>query len=413
MPSYADLQKMQLPGLRSLFQMSVSFIKKQWLLSKYQQDIETLTRERPELNPLDIVLYQASCLGNIGDVQWALSLGADVDYKEPYHGKTSLMQAAIGDEAELVRVLLMAGADPNIETNHASEYRQIAALWAAFFGNAECVRLITQSPRFDVALHSNHPSCHYWINRFNPSAPSDLSTSYLIQAGVILDNAGVRYVDPTQPQGWCADIPNAEVFYWALQNGKLETVKTLLGQGMRVDSRPDYPYFKSPLTVAAEHGQLECCRLLVTHGAKLNLLETELPHMNCRFPIFAAATHRHWDVVEYLAAKGADTSYLRGLFLNHDENEAFRQSVERGLSQWNQQVRLTLALGRHPRVGELSPLRVDMANSDIFDRNCLLMVSGFLPGAPERLQNHVLSHEVSFPRLEDEEEKSSVKFKKS
>ncbi|MCI4371987.1 MAG: ankyrin repeat domain-containing protein [Thermoplasmata archaeon] len=93
-----------------------------------------------EANPEGFTpLGLAAFFGHVDAVKALLELGADVNRKEPSRFANTALDAAVsGDHAEVVRVLLAAGGNPNVrsEANYTPLHK------AAAHGNPEIVRLL-------------------------------------------------------------------------------------------------------------------------------------------------------------------------------------------------------------------------------------------------------------------------------
>lgn len=86
----------------------------------------------------------------------------------------------------------------------------------------------------------------------------------------------------------------------AADSGDAATVKLLLEHGAKPNGVSGDAK-GTPLCNAAEKGDLECVRLLVDHGADIN----GTGYLG-RAPLHLAAARSHFEVVQYLLAKGAD-----------------------------------------------------------------------------------------------------------
>ena len=89
----------------------------------------------------------------VGRVASLLRRGAPVNGTDK-NGTTPLYKAAVQGEAEIVRVLLEAGADPNLESGGESEGTPLCA--AAAWGRAEIVRLLIQHGADPNAVESEN-----------------------------------------------------------------------------------------------------------------------------------------------------------------------------------------------------------------------------------------------------------------
>mgnify|MGYP000418242874 CR=1 FL=1 len=86
----------------------------------------------------------------------------------------------------------------------------------------------------------------------------------------------------------------------AVESGDLDTVKSLMQQGINPDICHNGR--ATPLYLAAQHGELQIAELLVESGADINNgLNT---HQGWN-PLLAAAVNKHPEIVEFLKDKGA------------------------------------------------------------------------------------------------------------
>jgi ankyrin repeat protein len=106
------------------------------------QTAEQMWRENPGLAaPAAGVLHLMAKRGDVRAVKWLLDHGADPSARWPHWDSevTPLHLAILGDHAEVVRVLVAAGADPNIrDSKHDSD----AMGWAEFFRRCEIVEIL-------------------------------------------------------------------------------------------------------------------------------------------------------------------------------------------------------------------------------------------------------------------------------
>ncbi|HSJ08736.1 MAG TPA: ankyrin repeat domain-containing protein, partial [Longimicrobiales bacterium] len=78
-------------------------------------------------------------------VRWLVDNGADVNARAEYFGSnvTPLHMAAGSGSADMVRLLLAAGADPHV---HDSRFDSDAAGWAEHFGQTEVLQILREHP---------------------------------------------------------------------------------------------------------------------------------------------------------------------------------------------------------------------------------------------------------------------------
>jgi hypothetical protein len=88
--------------------------------------------------PPDTDIWMAAAQGNIEAIKQHVSVGTDLNAKEPYNGSTPLMVAAVFGQTEAAKLLVQKGADINARNNEGST----ALLTAAFFCRTETVKLL-------------------------------------------------------------------------------------------------------------------------------------------------------------------------------------------------------------------------------------------------------------------------------
>ncbi len=141
------------------------------------------------------------------------------------------------------------------------------------------------------------------------------------------DVAGVRVclrfgVDPNAPSrwGWHLENDGQTPLTAAAQHGQVEVVQLLLKGGADPnlrDSGPDYPH-ETPLSTAAMHAQLEVCRVLLEAGADPNV------PTNPKQP----GDPGNWTALDW--ALQAKQSALADLLREHGGRESGRRSGKGG-----------------------------------------------------------------------------------
>jgi ankyrin repeat protein len=105
-----------------------------------------LVRENPKLiAPPAGALHLMAKRNDVAAVQWLLGHGADPNARWSHWDAdvTALHLAVLGDHADIVRVLLRAGADPRI---HDSKHHSDAIGWAEFFQRRDILQLFEDQP---------------------------------------------------------------------------------------------------------------------------------------------------------------------------------------------------------------------------------------------------------------------------
>ena len=186
--------------------------------------------------------------GDLSIVSFLIDRGADVNRGNDY-GWTKLHQAGYGNDRELARLLLAAGARTDLFARGDGGTPLIAAL---FWGHREVVELLGREPG-------------------NLRVAAGLGDLELIRDLVGTPAAGAHR-DFYRPHGgfpvWQpTDDPQEvldEALVWAAKSGRVEAIQLLVELGAHVDADP---YRGTPLTWAAVNGRVDAVRALVELGA--------------------------------------------------------------------------------------------------------------------------------------------------
>jgi len=227
--------------------------------------------------------------GSIELTQLLLERGADVNRGND-HGWTKLHQAGYGNDVELARLLLAAGARSDLSARGDGGTPLVAAL---FWGHREVAPLLGLEPR-------------------NLRVAAGLGRSDLIEELVGTPAAGAHRAFYRPHGGFPAWQPSAdpqevldEALVWAAKSGRTEVLDTLVERGARVDADP---YRGTALTWAAANGRVDTVRRLVDLGADPNQLGTfgGPDHGEGVTAIHLAAQSGQAEAVDALLALGAD-----------------------------------------------------------------------------------------------------------
>jgi ankyrin repeat protein len=226
---------------------------------------------------------------DVSIVSFLIERGADVNRGNDY-GWTKLHQAGYGNDRELARVLLTAGARTDLSARGDGGTPLIVAL---FWGHREVVELLGREPG-------------------NLRVAAGLGDLDLIRDLVGTPAAGAHR-DFYRPHGgfpvWRpTDDPQEvldEALVWAAKSGRVEATQLLVELGARVDADP---YRGTPLTWAAVNDHVEALRALVELGADPNQRGTfgGQSHGQGATAIHLAAQAGRRDAVVTLIELGAD-----------------------------------------------------------------------------------------------------------
>lgn len=95
---------------------------------------DRVTQEKPPA----VDIHTATVLGDIKAIRQHIRAGSDLNEREPTMGSTPLISASLFGKTEVVRALVEAGADVNLQNNEGST----ALHTAAFLCHTEIVRIL-------------------------------------------------------------------------------------------------------------------------------------------------------------------------------------------------------------------------------------------------------------------------------
>lgn len=189
-----------------------------------------------------------------------------------------MIEASKADHADVVEILIDAGADVEIK----NKYGETALIRATSKGHLAVVKVLVEEGKADLNAKDNTGLSSLIIAAFKGY---QIIVEYLITKGADVDIESDAGESP---------------IHGAVQGGKLETVKYLIEQaGANVDAR-QYD-LATPIFRAAFLGHLEIVKYLHRKGADFNATSADGKN-----PLWHAAKQGHADVVEYLVRNGAD-----------------------------------------------------------------------------------------------------------
>ena len=232
------------------------------------------------------------------DTATALALlesGAAVDAPAP-DGTTALLWAVHNDDAGLVERLLAAGADAGV----SNAYGATPMSEAATIGNAEIIGKL-------LAAGADPDS----PNGDGQTALMLVARSSNVEAAEALIGHGANVNARESRKGQTA-------LMWATAQSQPAMVKTLIAHGADVNARSTVHQWARRVTAeprmknmpsggftsqlyAARQGCLDCARLLIGAGAKVDLEDPD-----GITPLLSALLNAHFDTAKYLLAAGAN-----------------------------------------------------------------------------------------------------------
>ncbi|CAI4215799.1 unnamed protein product [Parascedosporium putredinis] len=223
-------------------------------------------------------LVLASQTGQLAVVEFLLTKGADTNISDNEYGETPLMWAAENGHVEVVRVLCSKG-----DTDAAQSSEECSALhFALKMGRSTCAdALIEAGADLDIAEGHYGQSCLSWA-----AENGHLETvRFLIKAGAKMHSVEPCGKAPIQKDGLDVNLQDSQgrtPLSWAAQHGNVDCVQVLLDKGVAPDT-PDKKR-RTPLSWAAEHGNVDCVQVLLDKG-----VAPDTPDEKCRTPLSWAA----------------------------------------------------------------------------------------------------------------------------
>jgi len=193
--------------------------------------------------------------GDLSITSFLIERGADVNRGNDY-GWTKLHQAGYGNDCELARLLLAAGARTDLFARGDGGTPLIAAL---FWGHVEVAELLGRDPgNLRVAAGLGDLDL---IRRLagTPAAGA--------HRGFYRPHGGFPAWQPSEDPQEVLD----EALVWAAKSGRVEAIRLLVELGARIDTDP---YRGTPLAWAAVNDRVDAVRVLLDLGADPDLRGT-------------------------------------------------------------------------------------------------------------------------------------------
>lgn len=218
-----------------------------------------------------------------GEVEWVKHFLASPEYVAKYDwlqtAGEALVMAALKNHADLVAILLEAGAPPNLSNGKALQR-------AAFQGALEAAEVLVKAGA-DVnakSIFAEYVPLHYAAQVGSASL-----VKFLLNSGALVDQ-------PCNPDT-CGMFNGWTSLHFAADAGHLEVVQILLEHSATVDALNSNG--DTALAVAAERGQWDVCRWLVAAGANIHATRRGLNVVQ-----WAVYRGDH-DAVQFLVSYGA------------------------------------------------------------------------------------------------------------
>jgi len=231
--------------------------------------------------------------GDLSIVSFLIDRGADVNRGNDY-GWAKLHQAGYGNDRELARLLLAAGARTDLFARGDGGTPLIAAL---FWGHRDVVELLGRAPgNLRVAAGLGD------LEMIGDLVGTPTAGAH---RGFYRPHGGFPVWQPTDDPQEVLD----EALVWSAKSGRVEAIRLLVELDARVDADP---YRGTPLAWAAVNGRVDAVRALVELGADPDQRGTfgGPTHGQGVTAIHLAAQAGRRDAVEALLDLGADPLIL-------------------------------------------------------------------------------------------------------
>ena len=256
-------------------------------------DVHTELVHARGTNGNDLLGIAGSC-HDLGLVRLLLDRGADPNRGNDY-GWTPLHQAGYGDRRDLAELMLAAGADPSLSARGDGGTPLVVALFwghrnvvdllgveprnlrvAAGLGRLDLIRDLLGTPQAGAhrAFCRPHGGFPAWTPSDDPQEVLDEALVWAAKSGrveaiALLVESGAR-LD--------ADPYRGTALAWAAANGRVGAIHRLLELGAEPNARatfggPEHGEGVTALHLAAQAGQIDAARALLTAGADATLCD--------------------------------------------------------------------------------------------------------------------------------------------
>ncbi|AVP87007.1 hypothetical protein phytr_440 [Candidatus Phycorickettsia trachydisci] len=261
----------------------------------------------------DEAMYEAAKKGDIDIVKFLHSKGFDLNNTKLWEGYTAIHSAALSGNFELIKWLIDNGSDIKLVTKRGTNLLNLAS-----YSNFTELMQLLLAQGFDANFQELEGVYADGFSPLHCAAGHIEAAALLCEHGANIEIKDKNGLTPIYFAGICGQLKMIDWLYEkgakidfatndgltflhiAAQNGHLKLIESLIEQKFDVNATT-IKESKTPLRIAAQHNQFEAVKLLVKHGANLNL-----PDHEGRTPVYWAACCNNQAMVECLYENGAD-----------------------------------------------------------------------------------------------------------
>ncbi|KAI8368706.1 hypothetical protein BD560DRAFT_447356 [Blakeslea trispora] len=231
-------------------------------------------------------LHVAAMNGRVSVMEICTKNGANVELADAY-GRTALHYATMNGFNDCVSFLLTCHVD--IERRDHDGFSPL--IYAIMNGHTNCVEILLQA---NANIEPRHEGDHIPLSLACHFGQTDIA--------LMLYNRGAK------------NLPNAESLYplhLVARQGHAELCRVLSQNNHDIDT-PDKYNTWTPLFWAANDGHVECVRILINAGCKVNAKDE-----NGKTALYYAAWEGHMDCVQLLLDAGCEVEPVTEILSSH------------------------------------------------------------------------------------------------
>lgn len=262
-------------------------------------------------------LMMAARTGRLAVMELLLAKGAKVDEREKLRGTTALMWAAANSNADAVRLLLAKGADVNARSGTTAPGRRP---YLADSGRARIQEFIEGRGQGGTVVEVDAPDAKV-SNDPDARAAAD---KRLAEEREVAKRTIAAFPTPQTGDRSTKQWGGLTPLQFAVREGSMETVKTLVEAGADVNRRSEFGW--SALLVATHNRYYKIGVYLLDHGADPNIANE-----GGWTPLYIATDNRNIEGGDYPTRKPDmdHLEYIKRLLAAHaDPNLRMRSSTE-------------------------------------------------------------------------------------